>query len=310
MKLFKYIQLMAVAALSLGIASCSDDKDEDVAYVPRTEIGSRLLEKGSIPRVYADTSFIVALGVTETDLTVQKWDSRPLRMFIIDIDMKQPGVSLEVAMPYDQNKTSNFEKQTLTEMADYANRPYHRVAAMINADFWDVKTMDIRGPIHRNGRILKSSFIYKESLPQQALSFIALTKDNQMIIRDSVEYRPMMYNLKEVTGSGVIVLREGNVSGHNYPGIDPRTCLGYSNDGHVYFLVADSRLDLYSYGLTYPEMGEIMKGLGCAWASNLDGGGSAQMLIRHPIADTFQIRNRPSDGAERAVVNGWMVTVN
>jgi hypothetical protein len=33
------------------------------------------------------------------------------------------------------------------------------------------------------------------------------------------------------------------------------------------------------------------------------------MLIRHPIADVFQIRNRPSDGQERAVVNTWMVTV-
>lgn len=309
MKILKYIQLFALCVVVPALASCDDDDDNVAAYVPRTAVGTELVAAGSIPRVYADTSFVVAMGVTETDLTVQKWDSRPLRMFVIDIDLNQPGVSVEVAMPYDQNKTSNFDKQTLTEMADYADRAYHRVAAMVNADFWDIKTMEIRGPIHRDGRILKSSFIFKESLPQQALSFIAMTKDNRMIIRDSVEYRPMMYDLKEVTGSGVIVLREGEVSGHNYAGIDPRTCVGYSNDGHVFFLVADSRLDFYSYGLTYPEMGEIMKGLGCAWASNLDGGGSTQMLIRHPIADTFQIRNRPSDGAERPVVNGWMVTV-
>ena len=72
---------------------------------------------------------------------------------------------------------------------------------MINADFWDVSTMDIRGPIHRNGVILKNSFIFKETLPQQALSFIALTKDNKMVIADSVEYRGMQYNLKEVTGA-------------------------------------------------------------------------------------------------------------
>ena len=43
-----------------------------------------------------------------------------------------------------------------------------------------------------------------------ALSFIALTKDNKMVIADSVEYRGMQYNLKEVTGSGVIVLRDGD----------------------------------------------------------------------------------------------------
>lgn len=135
-----------------------------------------------------------------------------------------------------------------------------------------------------------------------------MTKDNRMIIRDSVEYRPMMYDLKEVTGSGVIVLREGEVSGHNYAGIDPRTCVGYSNDGHVFFLVADSRLDFYSYGLTYPEMGEIMKGLGCAWASNSMAADRLRCCTSsdRPITpDT----HRPSDGAERPVVNGWMVTV-
>ena len=82
------------------------------------------------------------------------------------------------------------------------------------------------------------------------------------------------------------------------------------HDGHVYFMVADGRVEFYSYGLTYPEMGSIMKALGCSWAVNLDGGGSTQMLIRHPIADIFQIRNRPSDGQERPVVNTWMVTVN
>ena len=224
--------------------------------------------------------------------------------------MNEPGVSLEVGMPYDADVRNNFQRQTLTEMADYADRPWHRVAAMINADFWDVSTMDIRGPIHRNGVILKNSFIFKETLPQQALSFIALTKDNKMVIADSVEYRGMQYNLKEVTGSGVIVLRDGEISGATYPGIDPRACLGYSDDGHFYFMVADGRVEFYSYGLTYPEMGSIMKALGCSWAVNLDSGGSAQMLIRHPIADIFQIRNRPSDGQERPVVNTWMVTVN
>ena len=106
------------------------------------------------------------------------------------------------------------------------------------------------------------------------------------------------------------MLRDGEISGATYPGIDPRTCLGYSDDGHVYFMVADGRVEFYSYGLTYPEMGSIMKALGCSWAVNLDGGGSTQMLIRHPIADIFQIRNRPSDGQERPVVNTWMVKIH
>jgi len=308
-KLLKYT-ILPVVLIPLAITGCSDDTVVDVPYVPQTEIGQRVLSAESVARVYTDTTFVVGLGVTETDVHVQKMDSRPVHLFIIDIDLNNPHVSLEVAMPYDANVTKDFSRQTLTEMADYADRPYHRVVAMVNADFWDVSNMDIRGPIHRNGVILKDDFIYKESLPQQALSFIALTKDNRMVIADSAEYRDMRFSLKEVTGSGVMVLKDGELAGTTYTGIDPRTCIGCSADGHVYFLVADGRVEFYSYGLTYPEMGAIMKALGCTHAANLDGGGSTQMLIRHPIADTFSIRNRPSDGAERPVVNGWMVAVD
>lgn len=309
-KLFKYT-LLYVAALMPVITACSDDDTvEDVHYVPQTEIGQCVLNATSVNRIYSDTTKIVANGVTQSEVHAQKMDSRPVHLFIIDIDLNNPHVSLEVAMPYDVNTTKNFARQSLTGMAEYADRPYHRVAGMVNADFWDVSTMDIRGPIHRNGTILKDNFIYKESLNQQALSFIALTKDNRMVIADSVEYRDMRYNLKEVTGSGVIVLRDGEISGTSYPGIDPRTCIGYTDDGHVIMLVVDGRVEFYSYGLTYPEMGSIMKALGCSYAANLDGGGSTQMLIRHPIADLFQICNRPSDGAERDVVNAWMVVVD
>lgn len=315
MKRMTYLLALSVALACLGY-SCDDADDYTDApqtdYVPQTELGRRLLDNSdAVACIYTDTTFVVGIGVTETDVHFRKADGFSTHIFIIDADLNDPNVALEVAMPYDTDVKSGFALQTLTDMANFADRPFHRVAAMINADFWDVSNMDIRGPIHRNGNILKSSFIFKESLPQQALSFVALTKDNRMVIRDSVEYRPIMYNLKEVTGSGVIVVRDGEVSGQTYAGTDPRTCIGYDDNGHVYFLVVDGRgsATFYSWGINYPHMGSLMKALGCSWAANLDGGGSAQMLIRHPIADAFQIRNRPSDGAERPVANGWMITV-
>jgi exopolysaccharide biosynthesis protein len=65
--------------------------------------------------------------------------------------------------------------------------------------------------------------------------------------------------------------------------------------------------------MTYAEMASIFQGLGCAYAANLDGGGSAQMLIRNPLTGKRQICNWPSDptegagGQERAVINGWTI---
>ena len=78
----------------------------------------------------------------------------------------------------------------------------------------------------------------------------------------------------------------------------------------MYLLTADGRQDFWSYGLTYAELSSIFISLGCDAAANLDGGGSAQMLIRHPVARTWMIRNSPSDGAQRPVYNAWMVTVD
>ncbi len=67
-------------------------------------------------------------------------------------------------MPYDADVRNNFQRQTLTEMADYADRPWHWVAAMINADFWQCQHNGYQRTIHRNGEpysFLRSHFLNK-----------------------------------------------------------------------------------------------------------------------------------------------------
>ena len=65
--------------------------------------------------------------------------------------------------------------------------------------------------------------------------------------------------------------------------------------------------------MTYMEMAEIFRALGCQAAVNLDGGGSTQMLVRDPQTDEIEMRNWPSDptagfgGRERARLNGWVI---
>lgn len=58
-----------------------------------------------------------------------------------------------------------------------------------------------------------------------------------------------------------------------------RTAVGFLEDGRVILLVADGRIDS-SQGATTLEMAQIMKGLGCVGALNLDGGGSTGMWVR------------------------------
>lgn len=307
--------MFSALLISLLSLACTErytvDDIKDTDYKPVTELGRRLqAESPAVARIYSDTTFVLGMGVEQTDIHFQKMNGYVVHVFITRVDLNNPNVSLEVGMPYDMDNTSDFQRQNLTEMAAFADRPHHRVVSIVNADFWDTSTGEIRGPIHRNGKILKETFIYAERLPQQALSFFGITNDGKAVIADSVDYRPMQRTLKEVTGSGVVMVRNGRLSGTEYAGLDPRTVIGYTADNVVYMMTVDGRQNYYSYGMTYEELGNVMIGLGCEWAVNFDGGGSAQMILRHPYADIFEVHNRPSDGSERAVVNAWMAVVD
>ncbi len=78
----------------------------------------------------------------------------------------------------------------------------------------------------------------------------------------------------------------------------PRTAIGKTADGDLIFVAIDGRQKM-SVGATLEETAQIMKGLGCRDAMNLDGGGSTCMNI-------FGVNmSRPSDKTgERPVANG------
>lgn len=78
----------------------------------------------------------------------------------------------------------------------------------------------------------------------------------------------------------------------------PRTAAGMSQDGRtLYLAVVDGRTTT-SVGMTCPELGTLMAGLGAWSAINLDGGGSTTMWVGGE-----GVVNSPSDGAQRVVGN-------
>ena len=78
-------------------------------------------------------------------------------------------------------------------------------------------------------------------------------------------------------------------------------------EGKLYFIVVDGRSFYYSNGITITKLGQMLKACGATIAINVDGGGSSTFMIKHPLADVWQVRNRPSDGTNRAVGNAWMI---
>jgi hypothetical protein len=83
---------------------------------------------------------------------------------------------------------------------------------------------------------------------------------------------------------------------------NPRTAMGVTEDGTLLLVVVDGR-KRSSVGMTLPELGRYLVGLGALHAINLDGGGSSTMWIRGS-----GVVNDPSDiGGERPVSNAVLV---
>lgn len=84
--------------------------------------------------------------------------------------------------------------------------------------------------------------------------------------------------------------------------LNPRTAVGFDETGtKLVLLVVDGRGT--SVGVVSKVLADIMRETGCTEAMNFDGGGSSELYTSY-----FGVRNKPSDGRERAVTNAvWAV---
>lgn len=102
-----------------------------------------------------------------------------------------------------------------------------------------------------------------------------------------------------ISGWPVIVDGHRNIRKHTGEPRHPRTAIGF-NDQEIIVMTVDGRRAGWSRGMTLFELGDLMQSAGCKKALNLDGGGSTTMWVRG------KIRNKPSDGKERSVANGFV----
>lgn len=108
------------------------------------------------------------------------------------------------------------------------------------------------------------------------------------------------YELLAGIGGGPVLIKNGVIqdtyiqevfwgSGVGYDNRDPRSAIGFTQDGKVILFVADGR-QTESEGLALPEMAILLKNMGVVELLNLDGGGSSQ------IATSSELINKPEGG--------------
>jgi len=78
----------------------------------------------------------------------------------------------------------------------------------------------------------------------------------------------------------------------------PRSAIGLTENGRWFFFVGDGRDGMHSAGFTLPEIAAILRRRGAAYALNLDGGGSSQLMIGN------RMFNSPSERRERPISYG------
>jgi hypothetical protein len=103
-----------------------------------------------------------------------------------------------------------------------------------------------------------------------------------------------------VAGFGSLIV-EGTITPRADAVLHPRTAAGVDRTGRrLWLVVVDGRQSGYSEGMTTRELAELMAGLGCWNAVNLDGGGSSILLLARP-GHGLVAMNRPSGVLHRPI---------
>lgn len=117
------------------------------------------------------------------------------------------------------------------------------------------------------------------------LLLTATVGGNEFVPREIISGQPWVLN------AGVTQAGDGSVH--------PRTVLGYDQTGTKIFMMAVDGRSTLSDGATTDVLGDLMRYAGAWMALNVDGGGSTTLYT-----SALGVRNRPSDGSERADANG------
>lgn len=156
------------------------------------------------------------------------------------------------------------------------------------------KQMSVDWIYHFNNSI---SGLYSFSAPNpNAIGFPATLPDAS----DGEQYNDLAVGI----GGGPTLIDNGAInityteevfwgSGVGLSNRDPRTAVGFTANNRLILFVADGRDNSWSDGVSLTELADILHGLGCVEAMNLDGGGSSQMavgsnLINRPEGGFFQ----------------------
>ena len=213
-------------------------------------------------------------------ITIDRWcyafNRTSLRFFVANVYVNDPA-QLQTAFAGEQYSKDNAE-------ATSAIAERHDAILAFNGDYYNYKD--------KNGLIIRDGVLYRDeaSTRDQLLvmsdgTFVALPSgtytagEGQKYIDEGVvqsfSFGPLLVNDGEAVElpSKYIISTKDTIR-------EPRTAIGQVDANHYVVIVADGRRDGWSdKGMTLQELQQVFVEQGCKVAYNLDGGGSATMVM-------------------------------
>ncbi len=229
-------------------------------------------------------------------ITIDQWchafNKTKLRFYVANIYVDDPA-QLKTAFAGEK-----YSKDAVEAPIDIAAR--HDAVLAINGDYYNYKD--------KSGLVIRGGELYRD---------LATTRHQLLVYADGTFEALLPTDYKQGTGAQYIeagVVQSfmfGPLLVDNYEITElpkkyyistkdtirePRTAIGQVDANHYVVIVADGRRDGWSdLGMTLQELQEVFVEQGCRIAYNLDGGGSATMVLEGERV------NRGSTSRERSV---------
>ena len=215
-----------------------------------------------------------------------------LRFFVVNLHIANP-TQMQTAFAGEA-----YSKRNVEAPSDIAAR--HNAVVAINGDYYNYK--DDYGMIIRNGMLYRSASSTRDHLlvyadgtfkGLYAADYIEGSGEQHIAqgVVQSFAFGPLL-----VDGGAATTMPEKYIVSTDDTIREPRTAIGMVDKNHYVIIVADGRRNGWSEkGMTLQELQQLFIEQGCQVAYNLDGGGSATLVVNG------EKLNRSSGSRERDV---------
>ncbi|MDD7175002.1 MAG: phosphodiester glycosidase family protein [Clostridiales bacterium] len=229
-------------------------------------------------------------------VTIDRWcyafNRTELRFFVANVYASRPD-QLQTAFAGEAYSKDNAE-------ATSAIAQRHDAVLAINGDYYNYK--DKYNLVIRNGELYRDLESTRDQLlvyadgSFEALPASAFAPGNGQAYLDSGVMQSFTFGPILVDGGEIVPLPEKYIIYTGDTIREPRTAIGWVDETHYVVVVADGRRDGWSdKGMTLQELQQVFVEQGCQVAYNLDGGGSATMVLNGELV------NKTSGSRERNV---------